>query len=84
MCNQKGTDMAASLYDIEFTNQKNLYGSKNVQGSSEGGSQVQTKSHSTSKLWTQGSGDHVIRATGCQEVITKIHFTSFISTHTQM
>lgn len=44
--------------------QQNLYGAQYVHRSSEGGSQIETETHSPSKLRTQRSGDHVVRATG--------------------
>lgn len=56
--------MADLLSVGAVTYQQNLYGAQYVHGSSEGGSEVETETHRSSELWTQWSGDHVVRATG--------------------
>lgn len=51
------------LNKIQITNethQKDLDGSQDVHGSSEGGAQVETQAHRPPKLWTQRATDHEV------------------------
>lgn len=58
--------------------QQDLYGAQDVQWSSEGGSQVETKTHRSSKFWSQWPGDHVVRAASCKETKFTVMLTIFV------
>lgn len=70
MCHRRAaevtTDVPLSIRVATY--QQNLYGAQYVHGSGEGGPQVETESHCSSKLGTQRSGDHIVRATGFTEI----------------
>ena len=61
------------------TYQQNLYGAQYVHGSSEGGSQVETETHCSSELWTQRSGDHIVGAARCGDILPRLDFINTLS-----
>lgn len=48
------------------THQKDLDGSQDVHGPSEGGAQVEAQPHGAPKLWTQRAADHEVGTPGCR------------------
>lgn len=55
------------VVDAVFTHQQNLDGTKDVHGASEGRAQVETETDSSTELWAQRSGNHVVGASSWEK-----------------